>query len=133
MQLTKNFTLQELICSQYGARRGIPNFPNQEQMKNLKILCLKILQPIRDNFDRPVIVSSGFRSPLINSGIGGSPKSQHLEGRAVDFTVVGFSNYEVLQWVKNNLDFDQLIDEYNSWIHCSYNEGKNRSQVLKIG
>jgi zinc D-Ala-D-Ala carboxypeptidase len=127
MQLSKNFYLSELTQSQTAARLGISNKPNTVQVANLKEVCVKILQPIRDHFSCPVVVSSGYRSPNLNSQIGGSKTSQHCLGRAADFTVPGLLNKDVATWIRKNLDYDQLILEYydprnphTGWIHCSY-------------
>lgn len=133
MQLSTHFTLEELTFSQTAIRHGINNNPNSKIVDNLTILTLKILQPTRDHYDKPIIITSGYRSPMLNDLIGGAAKSQHMEGRAVDFTVKGIKNSEVITWIKNHLEFDQLIDEFGSWVHCSYHLGNNRKQCFKIG
>lgn len=136
MQLSKNFWLSELTKSQTATRYGIPNNPNSTQTKNLKNLCGAILQPVRDHYQRPVVVSSGYRSPMLNARIGGSGTSQHCFGQAADFEVPGLSNPEVATWIRKNLDFDQLILEFydgknpnSGWIHCSYTS-QNRKQSM---
>ncbi len=153
MQLSKNFHLSELITSQAAKRFGISNQPNSAQIANLKSLCEKILQPVRDHYQKPVIVSSGYRSPMVNAKIGGSKTSQHCSGLAVDFEIPGLANKQVAQWIRENLEYDQLILEFydgkdpnSGWIHCSYvamqrglgglpherlhQEDKNRKQAL---
>jgi zinc D-Ala-D-Ala carboxypeptidase len=127
MQLSRNFYLSELVVSQSATRLGIHNEPNAIQVQNLKILCQKVLQPVRDIFQKPVVISSGYRSPLLNSKIGGNKSSQHCLGRAADFTIPGLLNKDVATWIRKNLDYDQLILEYYDsrnpqvgWIHCSY-------------
>ncbi|MGL5944225.1 MAG: D-Ala-D-Ala carboxypeptidase family metallohydrolase [Waterburya sp.] len=136
MQLTKNFHLSELTTSQYASRHGISNQPSSKQTENLKALCESILQPVREHFHRPVIVSSGYRSPILNARVGGSKTSQHCFGQAVDFEIPGLPNKQVAEWIKENLSFDQLILEFyndkdpnSGWIHCSYVDD-NRKQVL---
>jgi zinc D-Ala-D-Ala carboxypeptidase len=136
MQLSKNFYLSELTQSQTAARLGISNKPNTVQVANLKEVCVKILQPIRDHFSRPVVVSSGYRSPNLNSQIGGSKTSQHCFGRAVDFEIPSLPNRQVAKWIKDNLDYDQLILEFydgkdpnSGWVHCSYGI-EQRKQAL---
>lgn len=136
MQLSKNFHLSELTRSQTATRYGIPNTPNSTQLRNLEILCQQVLQPVRDHFRHPVVVSSGFRSPLLNARIGGSKTSQHCFGQAVDFEIPGLPNKDVARWIRENLSFDQLILEFydgknpnSGWIHCSYVDN-NRKQAM---
>ena len=138
MNLSENFTLQELIYSDTAIRMGLDNKPNDETIENLKILCKNILEPIRANFKSPVVVSSGYRSAAVCAAVGSSSKSQHIKGQAVDFEIFGIPNKEVSDWIVKNLDYDQCIlefwtpDEPNSgWIHCSYSAAKNRRQYLK--
>ena len=136
MELTRNFTLQELIKSDTAIRKGINNNPNAEQIEKLKLLCEKILQPVRDHFGR-VKVTSGFRSPQLCQAIGSSINSQHSRAEAADFECVGVDNAELADWIHRELDWDQLIVEYyvpgepnSGWIHCSITEGTARKQFL---
>ena len=136
MQLTRNFSLQELIKSDTAIRKGIDNNPNADQVEKLKTLCEKILQPVRDQFGR-VKVTSGYRSPELCVAIGSSLTSQHSKAEAVDFECLGVDNAEVADWVKMNCETDQLILEYytpgepnSGWIHCSITEGMPRKQFL---
>ena len=133
MQLTKNFSLAELTKSQTASREGFSNRPTKAQIAKLKTLCEKVLQPLRDHYGRPVIVTSGYRSPALNRAIGGSTSSQHSHGEAADFTVAGISNLEVCRWLEKNLNYDQLIYEFgeDGWIHVSYREGRLRNQELQ--
>ena len=138
MNLSENFTLQELIYSDTAIRMGLDNKPNDETVENLKILCENILEPIRANFKAPIVVSSGYRSAAVCAAIGSSSKSQHIKGQAVDFEIFGIPNKEVSDWIVQNLNFDQCILEFwndkepnSGWVHCSYdNEGNNRKQYL---
>src|SRR5687767_2391133 len=121
-QLTEHFTLAEMTRSTTAVRKGIPNLPSVDNVRALKLLCAKVLEPVREHFARPVIVTSGFRAPRVNVAVGGSGTSQHCLGEAADFTVQGVSNLEVCQWIQANLDYDQLIYEFGEagWVHCSY-------------
>ena len=138
MQLSKNFSLQELIKSQTAERKGIDNTPSPEHQENLKLLCTSILQPIRDHFSRVVSVSSGYRSPALCEAIGSKITSQHARGEAADFEIFGLSNKTLADYIDSELHYDQLILEYwkesdpnSGWVHCSFSQGKNRRQYLK--
>lgn len=131
-QLSPHFTLEELTHSQSAVRLGMRNVPTATQIAALRLLCEHVLEPVREHFARPVIVSSGFRAPAVNRAIGGSGTSQHCLGEAADFTVPGISNLEVLRWMERRLLYDQLIYEFgeSGWIHCSYRAGRLRNQEL---
>lgn len=130
MSLSKSFTLAELTISQEAARSGLPNKPTDAHIANLRSLCENILQPLRDRVKRPVIVSSGFRSPTVNRRIGGSQSSQHTKGQAVDFTIPGMEVAEVVLLIRRmGLPYDQLIDEFSQWVHVSYSP-RHRRQTL---
>ena len=138
MNLSKSFTLNELTKSQEALRLGITNIPNEEQILNLKILCEKILQPIRDFYGMPVSVSSGFRSPELCKAIGSSSTSQHTRGEAADFEIFSIANKALAEFIVANLDYDQCILEFwnenepnSGWVHCSYSSKYNRRQYLK--
>lgn len=138
MKLSANFNLSELTKSQTAERKGIPNNPSPGQIDNLKELCMNVLQPIRSNFDKPVIVSSGYRSAELCVAIGSSITSQHVEGKAADIEVPGIDNKELAEWIRHNLEYDQLILEFykdgepdSGWVHISYNESNNRKQNLR--
>lgn len=137
MKLSKNFSLDELTKSQTALRMGIDNEPTPGDLYNLSQLCDNILQPVREHFGKPVTVSSGYRSVALCEAIGSSAKSQHAKGEAADFEIVGIDNKEVAVWIRDNLNFDQLILEFykdgepsSGWIHCSYSDN-NRGSVLK--
>ena len=136
MQMSRNFSLQELIKSDTAIRMGINNNPSAEQMEKLKALCENILQPVRDHFGR-VKVTSCFRSVDLCLAIKSSAKSQHAKAEAADFEVMGTDNAELADWIYKNLDFDQLILEFytpgepnSGWIHCSYVPEGGRKQFL---
>ena len=136
MKLSKNFALKELTKSQTAIRMGIQNAPNTEQLINLTVLAQQVLQPCRDKFGT-ISINSGLRVLELNRAIGSGDKSQHTKGEASDFEAYSVSNREMAKWIKDNLDFDQLILEYpgpdprDGWVHCSYKrDGSNRKQIL---
>ena len=132
MQLSKNFTLAELT------RTSAPyeNYPQVKERIALKQLVDNVLQPLRDLYGKPIKVNSGFRSPLVNKHVGSkSENSQHLKGEAADITCGSREeNIKLYNLIRDNLPFDQLINEYDfSWVHVSYKVKGNRKQELKIG
>jgi hypothetical protein len=136
MQLSKHFTLEEMEKSSTGIRLGIKNKAGSGEIKNLGDICYEVLEPVRVKFDKPVTITSGYRSPELSVAIGSKSTSQHCSGNAVDMEVLSVSNLEVALWIQNHCDFDQLILEYytgepnSGWIHVSYKDGSNRKQVL---
>lgn len=130
MKLSPHFTLEEMTVSQTAARRGIQNDPPPSVIAALRLLCTEVLEPIRTHFDRPVIVSSGYRSAELNLAIGGSRRSQHCLGEAADITVPGVAVLDLAQWMQRNLRYDQLIYEFGRWVHVSYRDGRLRNQEL---
>jgi len=136
MNLSRNFTLSELIKSDTAIRKGINNNPNAEQIEKLKALCENILQPVRDHFGR-VKVTSGFRSVDLCIAIGSSQNSQHARAEAADFECPGVDNAELADWIHKNLSYDQLILEFytpgepnSGWIHCSWIPDQPRASRL---
>ena len=137
MNLSDNFTLNELTKSQTATRKGIDNEPGTVEIENLIHLAKTILQPVREHFGKPVMISSGYRSPELCEAIGSSAKSQHAKGEAADFEIHGVDNKELAAWISANCDFDQLILEFydgvnpnSGWIHCSSTTGSLRKQML---
>lgn len=133
MQLSKNLSLAEVVRSESAKRRGINNMPTAEHLQNLKELALNVFQPIRDHFKVPIHISSGYRSRILNNAVNGAAKSQHCLGQAIDIDVDGTSitNKQVFDFIKDNLEFDQLINEFDySWVHVSFKKGSNKKQVL---
>ena len=136
MQLSKHFTLEEMEKSQTATRKGIKNKAGSGEIKNLGDLCYEVLEPVRAKFDKPVTITSGYRSPELSEAIGSKATSQHCSGEAVDFEIAGVSNLQVALWLTNNVNFDQCILEFwtgeasSGWIHVSYKDGSNRKQVL---
>tara|TARA_R100000773_G_scaffold44145_1_gene44246 strand:+ start:79 stop:561 length:483 start_codon:yes stop_codon:yes gene_type:complete len=137
MQLSKHFKLEEFEKSQTAQRLGIKNKAGSGEIKNLTDVCYGVLEKVRVKYDKPVIVTSGYRSPELCEAIGSKSTSQHTKGEAVDFEVIGVANIQVAYFIEANCDFDQLILEYycpdddqKGWVHCSFVEGSNRKQVL---
>ena len=130
-----NFTMSELLKSDVAEKYNISNIPDKKSLDNMLTLIIECLQPIRNYIDKPMIISSGYRSPRLNGHplINGSETSQHVTGQAVDFTIKGMTPKQIIEKVKaSGVEFDQLINEHNIWVHLSYNKGKNRNQYLEI-
>jgi len=141
MQLSKHFKLEEFEKSSTAIRHGIENKAGSGEIKNLTDLCYAILEPVRAKFEKPIIITSGYRTEALCEILKSSKSSQHTKGEAVDFEIAGVSNLQVALWIQNNCDFDQLILEFwkeedkdpnSGWVHCSYkNKEDNRKQVLR--
>ena len=139
MKISDHITYAEAIHSQTAKRKGIDNTPNPNQIEAMKVLAEKVFEPLREWVGGPIKVNSFFRSPELNTAIGGSKTSQHCKGQAIDIDdVYGYkTNSEMYHWVKENLNFDQMIWEFGTdtqpnWIHISYvSEDNNRNRCLK--
>lgn len=141
-KFSDNFTYEELISSATAKRLKIDNTPNKEQKEKLKRLAVEILQPIRDKYGKPIIVTSGFRCEKLNKAVGGAKASQHAKGEAADIRTVSDSiedNKALFNFIKTMLNkheivVGQLIDEYNyNWIHVSLPRSyKVNNQILHI-
>ena len=131
MDLSKHFTLEEFTHSQTASRLNIENTPNEIQIQSMVTLCERVLEPVRVHFDKPVIIDSGFRCPQLNSSIpNSSPTSQHMIGEAADIIIPGIVLPDIFNFIKENLDFDQIIYE-GDWVHVSYRAIGNRKQALE--
>ena len=136
--ISKHISDKEGVYSNTATRRGIDNIPDDEQLTNMKLLAEKVFEPLRAWVKGPIKINSFFRCPKLNTAIGGSSKSQHCMGQAIDLddTFKFKTNSEMYHYIKNNLEFDQLIwefgDENNpNWIHVSYvSPEKNRNRCL---
>lgn len=142
MQLSEHLTLNEVTKSSTASRLGISNQPTSEHLANLKLVAENIFEPIRRHFGKPILVSSGYRSKALNDATpGSSATSQHCSGEALDLDQdgagTGVTNKMVFEYIKNNLNFDQLIWEFGTdvnpdWVHVSYEStGRQRKQILK--
>lgn len=134
MNLSKNFTLKEMTMSTTAIRFGIDNEPSLDVVVNLMKLANNVLQPLRDHMKQSIRVNSGYRSEELNKKVGGSKTSQHRKGEAADISCNG-KNADMFNYIKDNLEFDQLIWEFGDinqpdWVHVSYREGLNRGEVL---
>ena len=133
-RISKHISYKEAVGSNYAKQKGISNKPNEEQVENMKLLAEEVFEPLREWVGCPIRVNSMFRSKELNSAIKGSLKSSHLNGEAMDITSMGGkSNLDMFHYIKDNLEFDQLIWEFGAepkWLHVSYNKDNNRKQVL---
>ena len=140
MKLSTHLDLSEVTRSDMAKRKGISNMPTPEHLENFKKLAQNIFEPIRKHFGVPIMISSGYRSKELNTAIGGSLTSQHCTGEAIDIDMDGSSNgvtnKMVFEFIKANLNFDQLIWEFGTkdkpdWVHVSFEtSGKQRKQIL---
>ena len=137
--ISNHISYKEGTYSNTAIRRGIDNIPDEEQLANMHLIATEVFEPLRLYVGGPIKINSFFRSPDLNTAIGGSSKSQHCKGQAIDLDdTFGFkTNAEMFEWIRENLDFDQMIwefgdDENPDWIHISY-VGKisNRNRCLK--
>lgn len=131
----KYFTIEEMIKSSTATAKRIDNTPNQTVIDSLTKLIEAVLDPLREWYGKPIRVNSGYRCEALNEAVGSkTKKSQHLYGEAADITVgTKKGNKKLFEYIKDNLPFDQLINESNfSWVHVSYREGRLRKQVLAL-
>ena len=141
MKLSEHLDLSEVTRSDSAKRKGISNEPTAEHLENFKKLAENIFEPIRNHFKVPIHLSSGYRSAALNKAIGGASSSQHCTGEAIDIdmdgSANGVTNKMVFDYIKANLNFDQLIWEFGTkdapdWVHVSFEStGKQRKQVLR--
>ena len=127
----KYFTLEELCAT----KTGITNIPTWQAVENIKALVNNVLDPLRESWGKPIIITSGFRCKAVNEKVGGSKNSQHTFGYAVDIDIgTPEQNKELFEFIiEKGYYFDQLIDENNySWIHLSYKYAGNRQQILRL-
>lgn len=137
MKLSPNFSLAEFTASATAAARRIDNTPTAVQIAAMKLLCAKVLEPLRAHFGRPVRITSGFRTPALCIAVGSTTSSQHAKGEAADLEIPGIDNVTVATFIRDRLPFDQLILENyvwgqpnSGWIHVSYRDGRLRKDVL---
>jgi zinc D-Ala-D-Ala carboxypeptidase len=137
VNLTQNFTLSEMTKSETALRFGMANDPTETEIENMRVLCEKVLQPVRNYYGMGVKVNSGYRHPLVNAKVGGSATSDHCKGFAADIEIPGVANADLAEWIKDNCEFKQLILEFytpgvpdSGWVHVSYDPSDNKKQVL---
>ena len=137
--ISEHISYKEGVYSTTATRKGIDNTPNNEQLKNMELIADEVFEPLRNYVGGPIKINSFFRSPELNTVIGGSSKSQHCKGQAIDIddTFGRMTNAEMYHWIKEHLDFDQMIWEFGdddnpNWVHISYvSEDENRNRCLK--
>jgi zinc D-Ala-D-Ala carboxypeptidase len=136
-QLSTNFSLHELSKSETALRMGFDNTPDEEATENLRLLCEKVLQPVRDHYGKGVKVNSAYRSPESNAAVGGSKTSDHCKGMAADIEIPGVANADLAQFIMDNLNYTQLILEFytpgipdSGWVHVSYDPNNLKKQEL---
>ncbi len=137
MNLSPNFTLSELTKSETALRHNMDNTPGETEIENLRVLCERVLQPVRDHYGKGVKVNSGFRHPDVNAAVGGSKTSDHCKGQAADIEIPGVPNHELAEWIKDNLEFTQVILEFytmgipdSGWVHVSFDPANLKKQAL---
>ena len=137
--ISKHISSKEGVYSNTALRRGIDNKPTEDHLHFMEIIAEEIFEPLRAHVGGPIKINSFYRSPELNTAIGGSKTSQHCKGQAMDIddTFGHMTNAQMYHWIKENLDFDQMIWEFGddvnpNWIHVSYvSPGKNRNKCLK--
>ena len=137
--ISKHISEKEGVYSATATRRGIDNVPNSDELNNMRLIAEKIFEPLRTYVGGPIKINSFFRSAELNKAIGGSSKSQHCKGQAMDIddTFGRMTNAEMYHWIKEYLNFDQMIwefgdDENPDWVHVSYvSESENRNRFLR--
>ena len=134
MQLSQHFSKAEFEQSNTAIQRGIVNVMDSKQTANAIELCKNVLEPLRAHLGIPIKLNCGYRSPSVNKAVGGAKSSQHLFGEAVDLDL---HDRKVFEWIRDNLEFDQIIFEGGtcdvaSWFHLSYRKGRNRKQALRM-
>ena len=133
MKLSKNFTLNEFIKSETAEKLNISNTPTNEQIETMIYICQKLLEPLREHFNKPIIVTSGFRSKRLNEAVSGSKRSHHRyidQYGAVDFVIKDITTDQTIRAIKEmNLEYEQCIDEFERWIHIALR--RPRKEMLK--
>lgn len=140
-KISKHITFKEATQSGTATRRGIKNEPStKEELDAMKLVAEKVFEPVREHFGVPIAITSFFRCYMLNKAVGGSRTSDHIDGKAIDMDadVLGkVTNREIFDWIRENLEFDQLIWEYGTdenpnWVHASYRATGNRNQVKRV-
>lgn len=128
-----NFSISELIFSKTALENNINNIPDLKALDNILNLIFYCLQPVRNLIQKPMLITSGYRCKKLNDLVKGAKNSLHLSGCAVDFVVEGMKPGEIVNMIsKSNIPFDELINEYDKWVHLSFVKNKNRYKLMKI-
>ena len=131
MNLSPHFTLEEMTASKTADANKIDNTPTSEHVQALALLCVNVLEPLRMHIARPIKVTSGYRCPALNKLVGGAKQSQHQRGEAVDIQVKGVTVGQLFDAIlKSGIPFDQIIQEFDEWVHVSFSAKRQRRSVL---
>jgi hypothetical protein len=132
--ISKNITYKEATNSPTAINRGIQNIPNPVELECMRLVAELVFQPLREWYAKPIKINSFFRNKALNVAVGGSKTSQHRFGKAIDIDAGSVAeNKKLFDYIKDNLEFDQLIwEKGGAWVHVSYNKGNNRKQILSI-
>jgi len=129
--LTPHFTLEEMTASPTARANGIDNTPTAKQIEALTLLCIKTLEPLRVAIGKPIRVNSGYRCRALNKRVGGARTSQHQKGEAADIEVKGMTAQQLFDFIlKSGICFDQVIQEFDSWVHISFSATQERRQAF---
>lgn len=133
-RISKHISFDEATKSITAIRRGIFNKPGEVELANMKLVAEKCFEPLREWYGKPIKINSFYRSKALNTAVGGSSRSQHISGEAIDIDAGSREeNKKLFDWLNKNVEYDQLINEYDySWVHISYRKNNNRNQVLII-
>lgn len=134
--ISKHITANEATFSQKAKDERIANDPNKYQLEAMQLVAEKVFEPLREWYNKPITINSFYRSTAVNRLVGGAASSQHVKGEAIDLTGGNKTeNKKLFEWIKANLEYDQLINEYDfTWVHVSYtNVRKNRKEIKIIG
>lgn len=124
------FKMSELLHSDKANKYNIRNTPDLQSLDCMLDLIYYCLQPIREALGKPMIITSGYRNAQVNKLVGGKANSQHLKGQAADFVVQGMTPEQIIAKIKaSGIEYDQIINEYDRWVHISYVKGHNRKQA----
>lgn len=137
-QISKHITYKEATQSPTATRLKIDNTPTDEVLTNMKLVAEMCFEPLREWYGKPITINSFYRSPALNKAVKGAKNSDHVKGFAIDLdTPSNAENKKLFEWLKEHVEFDQLIWEYGNesgpdWVHVSYRKNNNRNQILFV-